>query len=196
MRLGKSSADDTWTPAKNGRMVIAGSSGVGGIVFGAPMLGFGLYFLYKYLVLGIIEYVKVGDIAGLFSGIFGWLVVILIGSIFAVPGWLLVFMRRRVVVDTVSGKVEDMKDFLLFKRGKVHRLADFGSVQVVATRDNKSFLQEVRLISRGKGDHLVAGILFDGEAARRLGQELAALLRLPCATGTETEEDDEEEKES
>ena len=100
-------ANDTWTLPENGRLLVTGNPGIGRYIFGVPWLLFGVHFLYKYLVLGIAEYIKAGDIAGIFTGVLGWLVVLLMGSIFVVPGWLLVFLRRRVVIDTVYGKLEE-----------------------------------------------------------------------------------------
>ena len=183
--------NDSWTADGRGRIVITGNAGIGRYVFGVPLLLFGAYFLYKYLVLGIADYIKAGDIAGIFTGIFGWLVVILMGGIFFVPGWLLVFLRRRVVIDVPHSMVAEKNDFLLFSRGKSQRLTGFGAIQVVETASTSqdktggttstvtTWMHEVRLLPRGEGNYVLAGIMQDEAEARKLAAAMAELLRLP-----------------
>ena len=78
-------ANDTWK-RDGGRIVVTGNPGIGRYLFGVPWLLFGLHFYYKYLVLGTAEYIKAGDIAGIFTGVLGWLVIVLFGAVFVVPG--------------------------------------------------------------------------------------------------------------
>ena len=193
----KMRANDTWNLPGNGRLLVTGNPGIGRYIFGVPWLLFGVHFLYKYLILGIAEYIKAGDIAGIFTGAFGWLVVLFMGAIFVVPGWLMVFLRRRVIIDTVYGKVEEKNDFLLFSRGKIHHLADFGAILLVATHSSgkvTTSMHEVRLMPRADREYILVGVMQDNEEARRLGQALADLLRLPCREqGEEPEEEGEEE---
>ena len=53
-------------------------------------------------------------------------------------------------------------------------------------------MHEVRLLPRAKGDYVLLGIMQDEEEARRLGQAVAELLRLPCTLTNEAEESGEE----
>ncbi|GIK40175.1 MAG: hypothetical protein BroJett011_40080 [Chloroflexota bacterium] len=55
------------------------SSGPLRYLFGLPLLLGGLYFLYQYLILGIVEYIQARDWSGLFGGFLGWLVILLLG---------------------------------------------------------------------------------------------------------------------
>jgi hypothetical protein len=114
--------------------VVTLNPGAGRYIFGVPWLLFGVYFLFRYLILGIAEHLKAGDIAGVFTGASGWLFIILFfGCIFIIPGWVLVFLRRKVVIDASRGEVDEKNDFLIFSRGEIHPLADFDQVLVVGT---------------------------------------------------------------
>lgn len=180
---------------------MTGNPGIGRYLFGVPWLLFGLHFYYKYLVLGIAEYIKAGDIAGIFTGMFGWLVIVLFGAVFVVPGWLLVFLRRRVVVDVGRGMVDAMNDYLLFRRGKSHRLGGFGSVLLAETVSTSrsghsdsvtTYMHEVRLMPRREGEPIVAGIMLDEEEGQQLGTAIADLLNLPFSARPDAEEEEDE----
>jgi hypothetical protein len=195
--LKKFRANDTWK-RDGGRIMVTGNPGIGRYIFGVPWLLFGLHFYYSYLVLGIAEYIKAGDIAGIFTGMLGWLVIVLFGAIFVVPGWLFVFLRRRVVVDVGRSMVDEMNDFLLFRRGKSHRLAEFGSVRLVETASRSksgsqtvtTWMHEVRLMPRREGESVLAGIMQDEEDGQRLGTAIADLLNLPFSTQPDAEEEE------
>lgn len=73
-------ANDTWK-RDGGRIVVTGNPGIGRYIFGVPWLLFGLHFYYSYLVMGIAEYIKAGDVVGIFTGVFGWLIIVLFGAI-------------------------------------------------------------------------------------------------------------------
>jgi len=192
-------ANDTWK-RDGGRIVVTGNPGIGRYLFGVPWLLFGLHFYYKSLILGIAEYIKAGDIAGIFTGMFGWLLIVLFGAIFVVPGWLFVFLRRRVVVDVGRGMVDEMNDYLLFRRGKSHRLGEFNSVllaETVSRGKNSSgtvttSMHEVRLMPRREGEHVLAAIMQDEEEGKRLGTAIADLLNLPFSARPDAEEEAEE----
>ena len=187
-------ANDIWK-RDGGRIMVTGNPGIGRYIFGVPWLLFGLHFYYKSLILGIAEYIKAGDIAGIFTGMFGWLLIVLFGAIFVVPGWLLVFLRRRVVVDVGRGMVDEMNDYLLFRRGKSHRLGDFGSVLLAETVNRgkrTTYMHEVRLMPRREGEHVLAAIMQDEEEGQRLGTAIADLLNLKFSTRPDAEEEADE----
>ena len=94
-----SGLNDKWILEGKERVVVTGNVGAGRYIFGLPWLLFGLYFLYRYLILGIVEYIQAGDIIGIFTGVLGWLAIILIfGGIFVVPVGRLSFFAGRLLL--------------------------------------------------------------------------------------------------
>jgi hypothetical protein len=160
--LRKSGSNDKWTVEGRRRIVVTLNPGAGRYIFGVPWLLFGVYFLFRYLILGIAEYVRAGDIAGVFTGALGWLFIILFfGCIFIIPGWVLVFLRRKVVVDASRGRVEEKNDLLVFSRSKTHPL-----------------------VPKAAGDergYVLIGTMQDEAEAERLGRATAELTDLPYA---------------
>jgi uncharacterized protein (DUF58 family) len=154
----RSKHDDQWTREGDTRIVVTGSPGIGGKVFGIPWMLFGVYFIYNWVIAGVIEYIQAGDFAGLASGALVWLLVLaVLAGIFIVPGWLLAFTRRKVVVDKSKGEVEEGNDFRVLRRLRNHSLTEFTGVLVVETvsrsKDSRGntqniVFQDVRL-SRG-----------------------------------------------
>jgi hypothetical protein len=148
-------------------------------LFGLPLLLGGLYFLYKYLILGIVEYIQVGDWSGLFGGFVGWLVILLLGLALLIPGWVIISLRRSVVIDTGLGDLTETQDFLIYKRVKHHRLDSFEQVMIRTDRANKSRkpLYSVDLI-RPDHSYVMVAALEDVKPARELGNKLRTMLGL------------------
>jgi len=175
------------------RIVVTLNPGVGRYIFGVPWLLFGVYFLFRYLILGVAEHLKAGDIAGVFTGALGWLFIILFfGCIFIIPGWVLVFLRRKVVIDASRGQVDEKNDFLIFSRGKTHPLAGFEQVLLVGTysRGTNSgggttrYMYDVRLMPKAAGSemsYVLVGTMQDEAEAERLGRATAELSDIPYA---------------
>ena len=191
--LRKSGSNDKWTVEGRRRIVVTLNPGAGRYIFGVPWLLFGVYFLFRYLILGIAEYVRAGDIAGVFTGALGWLFIILFfGCIFIIPGWVLVFLRRKVVVDASRGRVEEKNDLLVFSRSKTHPLAGFGRVLRVGPYSKGAhgrggttvYMYDVRLMPKAAGDergYVLIGTMQDEAEAERLGRATAELTDLPYA---------------
>lgn len=188
--------NDTWQ--QDGKqIVILGTPGIGGRIIGIPWLLFGLYFVYNWVIAGMLEYVQAGDYGGLFANLFSWLVILLgVTAIFIVPGWMFVFTRRTVVVDASKGEVETGTDYYIYSRVKSHSLKGFKRILLVQTmseskndRGNtkRMIFYDVRL-SRGKAkDFLLAGTMQDEGRAEELGKALSQLTRLPFEVQGESE---------
>lgn len=195
----RSRVNDKWTVEGKNRIVVTLNAGVGRYIFGIPWLAFGVYFLYRYLILGIAEYIKAGDIAGVFTGALGWLLIILFfGGIFIVPGWVLVFLRRKVVIDAARGEVDEKNDYLIFSRSKTHPLADFNNVLRVGTYSKgttsrggtTTYMYDVRLmprVIRKERDYVLVGTMQDEAEAERLGRATSELVDLPYVVQEELE---------
>ena len=97
----KSKLNDKWRQEGATRIEVNGSTGFGGRVFGIPWMLFGCYFIYKWVIEGIVEYVEAGDFAGLISGGWIWLLILAgLAVIFIIPGWMIAFTRRKVIIST------------------------------------------------------------------------------------------------
>ena len=97
----KSKLNDKWRQEGAARIEVNGSTGFGGRIFGIPWMLFGCYFIYKWVIEGIVEYVEAGDFAGLISGGWIWLLILAgLAVIFIIPGWMIAFTRRKVIIST------------------------------------------------------------------------------------------------
>lgn len=161
-------------------------------LFGLPLLLGGLYFLYKYLILGIVEYIQASDWPGLLDGFMGWLVILLLGLVLLIPGWVIISLRRSVVIDTSLGDLRETQDFLIYKRVKHHRLASFEQVMVRTDRAKKSrkSLYSVDLI-RSDRSYVMVAALEDAKMARELGNKLRTMLGLKKQRASEPEPGEE-----
>lgn len=189
----KSKLNDTWTQDETRRIEVNGSPGAGGKIFGIPWLLFGLYFIYQWVIAGIIEYARAGDYAGMITGSWIWaLLFIALFVIFIIPGWALAFMRRRVIVDMSHGEVEEANDFIVYRRPKTHPLSSFKKVLLVEivnrSRDGKTrYSHDVRLISQARNDYVLTASMQEEEKAEEFGRALAKLTRLPFEVQDESE---------
>jgi len=189
----RSSVNDKWIQEGKERIVVTGNPGAGRYIFGIPWLLFGVYFLYRYLIMGIVEYIQAGDIIGIFTGALGWLAIILIfGGIFIVPGWALVFLRRKVVIDALQREVDEKNDFLIFSRGKSHLLANFDRILLVETYSRSKdgpgiYMHDIRLMAKEAQEYVLVGVMQDEAEAERLGQAVSELTGLPFSVQEETE---------
>lgn len=143
-------------------------------------LGIGGYFLYKYLILGIVEYIQAGDWRGLFTGVFGWLVIVLLGLVFVIPGWIILALRRNTLIDAQRGEVVEVQDVRVYKRVKRHALNTFQRIMILIEPVKKTTKTQytVNLVTL-KDDKVTVGFMDTREPAEALGQAIADLTHLP-----------------
>ncbi len=188
-----------WSKENETRLRVNQNFGAIRYLFGTPFLLVGLYFLYQYLIMGIIAYIQAGDWRGLFSNIFGWLIIILIALLFLVPGWVIVFLRHTVIIDTQLGQLIQTRDFLIYRQVKQYGLDEFDSVRAKQSKPRRAQttrkpLYAVELIKKDGGAVLVA--TDEITPAQKLRATIAAMLGLkkPRKTaGQQSEEELEEE---
>ncbi len=171
---------DLWTRQGDERLYVRSRPGSARLLIGLPFLAMGCWFLYRYLVMGIVEYIRAGDWAGLFSGVLGWLVILLMGGLFFVPGWLLVFTRRALLIDRPTGVAFEARDFLVYRQRIRHPLAAFRRVLLLHEQVKKTnrWLESVYLV-RLDDSHLLVGTSDTEAEAERLAVATAELLGLP-----------------
>ena len=148
--------------------------------FGLPFLGFGLYLL-GMIALGLFEHVVAGQVIGWLKDIAGTLVGLVLGLLFAVPGWLLVFTRWRWIIDGARREAELQKDFLVAKTRKTVPASDITHIEVIWEERNKSDRDRIRMA------YMVKVMLRDGknelitcckelDEARSVAEKIAKLL--------------------
>ena len=146
----------------------------------------GGYFTY-YLVLGVYEYVigflrgEPGIAQNFITSIPGILLTIFMMLMFGIPGVLLFFGRKRVVIDRAGGTITEMTDYGFFKRKQEHPVTAFQTVEVTfadeTTNKSKKTLFDVNLRGKRKQSVLVAVVDEDGiSQALELAKQIATLL--------------------
>lgn len=177
--------DAKWTQSDQTLTVNQG----GGILLRLFAIGFligGGYFAY-YLVLGVYEYVlgflrgEPGVMRNFITSIPGILLIIFMILMFGVPGVLLLFGRKRVVIDRGAGTITEMTDYGFFKRKQEHPATEFQTVEVTfakeSTNKSKKTLFDVNLSGKRKQSVLVAVVDEDGlSQAIELSKQIATLL--------------------
>lgn len=171
---------DTWTRRGDQQLFVRSRLPRARFLIGVPFLALGGWFLYRYLILGIVEYVQAGDWAGLFSGVLGWMVIVLMGGLFVVPGWLLMFTRRALLIDRPSGLALEMRDFLIGRKRNRHALGEFVAVLLLHEQVEKTnrWLESVYLV-RADDRTLLVGTMDTETEADALSAATADLLGLP-----------------
>jgi len=189
--MSKSKLNDKWV-GEDSRIKIISTFGIGRYVFGLPWFLFGVYFLYKYLILGTIEYIQAGQILALFTtDLPGSLFILVIfGGIFVVPGWALTFLNAYTVIDAELGEVEEVRDYRIFKRRKYHYLEDYKYIMVVGkttkvssdskTRTRYYYTNEVRMVVEDeRSEYVTLASMEDDKVADQLAREVSDLTKLP-----------------
>ena len=179
---------DAWKREGEGRLFIHARFGWARLLMGLPFLLLGAWFYYRYLVLAIAAYVRAGDWAGLFGNPLGWLVILVMGGAFFVPGWLLVFFRRALVIDREAGVAIELKDFRVYRRATRHALEPFHLVLLLHEQikgSTSSTWQECVYLVRRDESLLPVGAFEKEPDANALADALSALLGLPRQTHDE-----------
>ena len=83
-------------------------------LFGAPFVAVGLYLLY-FLLDGVIHPSQMT--------IFGWLLLPVFTAAFLVPGWLILFARKRTRLDATRREATEEFDFLVYTRRVTTRIS-------------------------------------------------------------------------
>jgi len=189
--MAKSKLNDKWI-REGSQIKVTTTFGIGRIIFGLPWFLFGVYFLYKYLILGTLEYIKAGQILALFTtDLPGSLFILVIfGGIFIMPGWVLTFLNAHTVIDADLGEVEEVRDYRVFKRRKHYLLEDYKYIMVVGsttkvssdskTRTRYYYTNEIRMVVKDeKSEFVTLASMEDDKVADKLAKEISDLTKLP-----------------
>ena len=172
---------DRWT-VDTRRLIVQSQLPKSRLLIGLPFLLLGAWFFAKYFLLSIVAYVRVGDWRGLAGNPFGWLVILAMSALFLVPGWLLVFTRRLLVLDQAAGTATELRDFRVWRQVQSHALGRQREIvwlhEPVKDSRSAACLEGVYLVGRDE-KHLLLGMFDDEPAARALAEAAAAFTGLP-----------------
>lgn len=136
------------------------------------MLGFLASFFLYYLVTGLIEYIRDATLALWLSALPGLVVVLALFLLFAVPAWIAVAGRTRVVVDLQSGRILDVRDLRVHRRTTTVPIDSVLGVSV--SRQRRSFRIQIDLSGRKP---ITVGYEPNAREARDVAERLAGHLR-------------------
>ena len=136
------------------------------------MLGFLASFFLYYLVTGLVEYIRTATLDVWVSALPGLVVVLALFLLFAVPAWIAVAGRTRVVVDLQSGRVLDVRDLRVYRRATSVPIDSVLGVSV--SRQRRSFRIQIDLAGRKP---ITVGFEPSGSDARDVAERLAGYLR-------------------
>ncbi|MFI5181535.1 MAG: hypothetical protein ACHQPI_09110 [Thermoanaerobaculia bacterium] len=178
-----------------GRLRIEGRIGVARL-FGLPFLLVGLWFLMQFL--GGAADVLNGEVP--FSGAaVGLAAILLVAVVFGLPGFLILLLRRYVVLDATTRTVQEVKDFRLMKRAHQTPFSEFREVLVrweesggsgSGPREKSIWLATVHLVRRS-GTSLFLSHDPSVAVALHLARKASALAELPLRDETPKAEETE-----
>ena len=132
----------------------------------------GISFFLYYLVTGLVEYIRTATLDVWVSALPGLVVVLALFLLFAVPAWIAVAGRTRVVVDLQSGRVLDVRDLRVYRRATSVPIDSVLGVSV--SRQRRSFRIQIDLAGRKP---ITVGFEPSGSDARDVAERLAGYLR-------------------
>lgn len=195
---------EPWSADANGRLIIDQVIGKAARLFGLPFLAIGLYLAWNVLA-AIVETLTGGRPGEAVSFVAGWILAIAVAAAFLIPGWLLVTLRKRTIVDRAKREVTDVRDFLVYRHERTQPID--ATAQVVLTRDvtpakeadrNATEIYSV-VLAPGGGKDVIVWLGDTPENARDVGRKLGAILGVPVvdrlaeAAPSEIDEDPQEQ---
>ncbi len=163
-----------WQEQGSGVVTVA-QSGIGPArLLGLPFAAAGGWFLYQFAG-GLLH---PGELT-----IAGWIMLPVMAAVFLVPGWIILFGRKRTRIDVTRREATEEFDFLIFARRKTTRIPLDAHVMLRyesgSSRSNL-FYTHVYLVPDDAARILVGLFPASNKAAgMELAQKLAALLAIP-----------------
>jgi len=132
----------TWDDRTPGRVTISQSLGPARLV-GAPFFVAGIYFLYQFLD---------GALHPSQMTVAGWLLLPAVTAAFLVPGWILLFGRKRVRLDATLREVTEEFEFVVFTRRRTSRISPDAHVMLRYEKSGgQTFAAHVYLVVQATG---------------------------------------------
>lgn len=177
------------------QLLVRFHAGLPGRLFGSLLLAMGGYLLAQ-LVLGVCDYFRYGQISVTIAGI---LMFTVMGLVFGVPGWLLAFTRKQTLLDPESREVEDVKDFLVYKR--VWRYAFEAFAEVLVSKDVQTHRDQEQGTTRvsvtypvelqgPEGVSVLVAEMDTPAPARELADRIATMVGVPVNDRTSRQRED------
>jgi len=172
--------------------------GIAARLFGVPFLLLGLGFFGRNLVLGILEDLPPSHWREIPRDLPGFLILLVMTAVFAGPGFLLLFFRKRVLIRPGAREITDVKDFLLYKSEKRTPIGEGAFIELryerlsstSSSRGNTSAAVRASCLYVRTPDKKEAAqaLLTTTDEARALAQQISALLAIPIQDHLEADE--------
>jgi hypothetical protein len=182
----------------DGTVCIHQHIGIASRVFGVPFLLLGLGFFGRNLVLGIFEDLPTSHWREIPRDLPGFFILLVMTAVFAGPGFLLIFFRKRVLIRPGAREITDVKDFLLFKSEKRTPIAEGAFIELrderlsssSSSRGNTSAAVRAScLYVRTPAEKEAAqALLKTADEARGLAKQISDLLAIPIRDHLEEDE--------
>lgn len=181
----------TWQETRQGTLRIQDrASGVGIWIFGGFFTLVGLRFLWWLLLaLGAMgQALMTGEFSYLVSNVVGVVLLAGITAVFLLPGLWFLFARSVMELDPVSGRVSEMRDYVVWRRTYFHDLADIQNIRGThgAVRTSKHSLSKYRIdvVKKEGGGEFLAAQPDTREQAGALGALMAKIIGVPFEDAT------------
>ncbi|MCB0034815.1 MAG: hypothetical protein KDE51_12370 [Anaerolineales bacterium] len=100
-------------------------------IIGSAMFGIFAIFFGYYLVIGLIEYIRLATLEEWLHNTLGFLFNFALVLLFAVPAWLILAGRNWVTIDKQEGLITTVRDWRLFQQTTQYDLADAKAILVI-----------------------------------------------------------------
>ncbi|MCB8965881.1 MAG: hypothetical protein R3E31_19775 [Chloroflexota bacterium] len=154
------------------------------LVTGGLLLPFALFFGY-YAFSGLVEYIRYATWQEWISSIPGFILMLALTLVFAVPAWFSFLGKGWVTVDKAQGTIEAVRDWAIYKQRRQYALADAHCVML--TEEIKSNERGTRVsytvqIMIGKNTAVLLYFTDNETEAETFAASAANSLALPVQT--------------
>lgn len=144
--------DTTWKTTASGEVIYSFHTPLQArLIIGAMLSFFAVFFGY-YLFSGLIEYLRVATAREWLDALPGFLVILALFLLFAVPAWIALVGRSKLVVDPSSGSIAEVFDLWIYRRAKRYHIDEVKTVRIsrktFRTKGHSSQANAVEIVLR------------------------------------------------
>ena len=125
--------DTTWTRNAAGAVTFERHAPLGArLIFGALLSVFALFFGY-HLFSGLGDYIRAASAREWLGALPGFLVVLALFLLFAIPAWAVFFLRPKVIIDQLHNAILNVSDVRVYRHVKTYAMQQAQQVDVTKT---------------------------------------------------------------
>lgn len=175
---------EPWVADENGRLIVDQPVGKAARLFGLPFVAVGLYLAWN-VVAAMFETLTGGHPSEAVGFIAGWIIATVVAAAFLIPGWLLLTLRKRTIVDRARREVTDVRDFLVYRHQKTQPIGSKAEVrlerEVSSSNEpdtNSRQIYSVTLVPAA-GREVIVWLADTEQNARDVGSKFASVVGVP-----------------